>query len=99
MRTFVLLLAVLALCGFSSLALGENVMDVIRGNPLGEQQTSPGHELVSLIKTTIEPDSWHGDRTIAYRRGFLVVVHRRTVHRQIEKLINALRAATGPPSK
>lgn len=54
-------------------------------------------DLVDLINTTVEPESWDingGHGVIRSFRGTLVVTQNPKVHRKIERLLNELRQAT-----
>ena len=65
----------------------------------GQAHAGSGEErLESLIVTTVEPDSWAangGSGTHCYFNAMLVIQQSRSVHRQVEALLNALLEARG----
>ncbi|MBI1902007.1 MAG: hypothetical protein HYS13_12965 [Planctomycetia bacterium] len=62
----------------------------------GDLVMTPGQQLVSVIESTIEPNSWAnagGQASITEFNGLIIVKHRQSVHQQIAKLLEMMRKA------
>ena len=68
------------------------------GKEAPQREPSDADNLIQIITTTIEPDSWDevgGPGTIAEYKGLLAVSQTGDIHHEIERLLNMLHQAAG----
>lgn len=65
--------------------------------PLVADSETPAAELVDLVKSAIETDSWKGENKIEAVAGVLVVKNNSSVHAQVKKMLMALDVLKSDP--